>query len=146
AEELPGVADFPNQVEIQIGHDDVVGVSSALGQNLAPRIAKVALAIELADPPRLFPTGAIDRADEVAVRDGVRRLFELPEIFRKARHRGGWVEHDLRSGKPQASRPLGKMAVVADVNADLSEAGRKHRIAEIARPEVIFFPKAGLHL
>ena len=34
-----------------------------------------------------FRPDAVDRADEVAVRHRVRRLFELPEIFRQARHR-----------------------------------------------------------
>ena len=31
AEELPGVADFADQVEIKIGDDDIVGVASAGG-------------------------------------------------------------------------------------------------------------------
>ena len=118
----------------------------AVGEDLAARIAEVALAVELADPPRLFPAGAIDRADEIAVGDGVGRLLQLPEVFRQAGDRGRWIEDDLRPVQAQAARPFGKMAVVADVDADLGEPRREDRIAEIARPEVILLPEAGRHL
>src|SRR4051812_14980358 len=83
---LPGVADLANQIEIEIGDHDIVGVPRAFGQYAATRIAEITLAIKLADSPRLLPAGPINRADEVTIGDRVSWLFELPQIFGKARH------------------------------------------------------------
>src|SRR5207253_7664717 len=84
AEELPGVAHFANQIEIQIGDDDRVFVAGRLSDDLAARIAEVTLTIELTDVPGHLVTDAINRADKVTVGDGVRRLFQLPKIFGKS--------------------------------------------------------------
>jgi len=39
------------------------------------------------DVPRRFGAHAIDRADEIAVGDGVRGLLDLPEMLAQARDR-----------------------------------------------------------
>ena len=92
---MPGVAHFANQIEIQIGDDDRVLIAGRLRDDLPARIAKITLAIELADVPRLFVADAIDRADEVTVGDRVRGLFQLPEILRQSRYRCRRIKDDL---------------------------------------------------
>jgi hypothetical protein len=84
AVELPRIAHVADHVEIEIADDDVVGGAGGAGEDLAARVAEVALAVEFADAPRLFPAGTIDRADKVTVGDGVGGLFQLPEIFGQA--------------------------------------------------------------
>src|SRR4029079_3799962 len=79
--ELPGVADFLDHVEIEARDHQFVLVAAALGDEASPRIAEVALAVELADVPRRLHPDPVDRADEVAVRAGVRRLLQLPQIL-----------------------------------------------------------------
>jgi len=59
-------------------------VAWRLGDDLAARIAKVTLAIEFADVPGQLVAHAIDRADEVAVGDGMRGLFQLPKVLGKS--------------------------------------------------------------
>ena len=54
AEELPGVAHFADLVEVEVGDDELVLVARRLGDDLAARVAEVALAVELADVPRLL--------------------------------------------------------------------------------------------
>src|SRR6185437_12515354 len=81
AEELPRLAHFGDHIEIQVGGEDFVAVAGSFGDDLAARVAKVALAVELAYVPGSFAPDAIDGCDEVAVRDGVGRLLEFPEIF-----------------------------------------------------------------
>src|SRR5258705_10416146 len=88
AEELPGVAHFADQIQIKIGNDDRVFVARRLGNDLAARIAKVALAIKFADVPGHLVTDAIDRAHKVTVRDRMCRLFQLPKIFGKSGNGG----------------------------------------------------------
>src|SRR5688572_6622988 len=114
AEELPCVAHLAYLVEVQVGDDEGVLVARRLGDDLAARVAEVALAVELADVPRLLVADAVDGADEVAVGDGVRGLFELPEVFREARDRGRGVEDYLGAVQTQSARALGEVAVVAD--------------------------------
>ena len=58
AEELPGVADLADQVEVEVGDDDVVAVAAADGEHLAAGVAEVALAVELADPPGVLEARA----------------------------------------------------------------------------------------
>src|SRR3954451_4772850 len=70
--ELPGVADFADLVHVEIGDDERVLIAGRDGKHLAARIAEVALAVKLADVPRRFVADAVDRADEIAIRDGVR--------------------------------------------------------------------------
>src|ERR1043165_2335977 len=81
AEKLPGIAHFTNHVQVQIGNDESILIVRSLGNDLAARIPEVALAIEFADVPRLLVSDAIDRAHEVAIRDGMRRLLKFPKIL-----------------------------------------------------------------
>src|SRR2546421_2536167 len=78
AEELPDVAHLANLVEVQVSDHQLVVVARRLRDNLAARVAEVALAVKLANVPRLFMTDAVDRADEITVRHGMRRLLQLP--------------------------------------------------------------------
>src|SRR6185295_11389060 len=78
-EELPGVPDLSDQVEIQIGDDEFLTVPAALRNQTAARIAEVALAVEFANLPGIFNANPVDRTNKVAVRDRVRRLFQLPQ-------------------------------------------------------------------
>ena len=118
----------------------------AVREDLPARIAEVALPVELADVPRRLGPDAVDGADEVAVRDRVRRLLELPQVLRQPRDRRRRVEHDLRAVQPELARALGEVAVVADVDADLRVARLEDRIAEVAGLEVVLLPEAGRDL
>jgi hypothetical protein len=75
---------------------------------LAAGIAEVAGAVEFADVPGRLGADAVDRADEVAVGDGVRGLLELPEVFAEAGDGGRRVEDDLRAVETEARAPSGK--------------------------------------
>src|SRR5436305_872796 len=81
AVELPGAPDLLDLVEVEVRDDDLVLVARRLRDELPARVREVALAVELADLPRALGPDAVDRADEVAVRDRVRRLLELPEVL-----------------------------------------------------------------
>src|SRR3954454_21815242 len=142
-EELPRVAHFADLVEVELRGDECVFVAIGDGEELSARIDEVALSIKLADVPRSFESDAIDRADEVAVRDGVRRLLELPEVFAQSGDCRRRIEHDLRSIQPELARAFGEVAVVADVDADLAVLRIEDRIAEVAGTEVELFPEAG---
>src|SRR5215813_4697889 len=83
AEELPRISHFANHVEIQIGHDQRILISRRLRNDLSARVAEITLAIKLADVPGLLVPDAIDRTDEIAVRDRMRRLLQLPQILRQ---------------------------------------------------------------
>src|SRR5258708_37038763 len=78
---LPDPPYFLDHVEIEIGDQHFVFVAAGLGEDLAARIAEITLAVKLADVPRFFPSHAIDRTDERAVRRGVCGLLEFPQIF-----------------------------------------------------------------
>src|SRR5262249_28660081 len=78
AVELPLRSHVADEIEVEVGHDELVFVARRFGEDAAPRIAEVRRAVELADAPRRFVPNAVVRADEVAVRDRVRRLLELP--------------------------------------------------------------------
>ena len=75
---LPDFPHFLDHIEIEIGDQHFVFIAAGLGEDLAARIAEVTLAVKLSDIPRLFSAYAIDRSYEVAVRRGVRGLFEFP--------------------------------------------------------------------
>src|SRR5581483_7913681 len=77
-EELPHLAHFQNHIEVEVRDQHLVFIPAGLGNDLAARIAKVALSIELADRPRLLRAHAIDSAYEILVRDRVRRLLQFP--------------------------------------------------------------------
>src|SRR3954452_20802363 len=141
--ELPGVADFADLVHVEVGDDEGVLIARRDGEHLAARIAEVALAIKLADVPRRFVADAVDRADEIAVRDGVRRLLELPEIFGESGHGGRGIHHDLGAGETKLARAFGEMAVVADVDADLRVGRLENGVAEVAGAEVELLPETG---
>src|SRR5581483_4482989 len=113
--------------------DQLVFIARRLRQNVAARIAEVALAVELADVPRRLAADAVVGADEVAVGDRVALLLDLPEILRVAGGGRRRLEHDLRARQPERARPLGEVAVVADVHADARVLGVEDRVTEIAR-------------
>src|SRR5689334_6029271 len=81
AEKLPRLADFLDLIEIQVGDQNFVFIARGAGDDLAARIAEVAGAIEVPDVPGSLSAHAIDGADEVAVGDGMRGLFDLPEVL-----------------------------------------------------------------
>src|SRR6188768_2201276 len=81
AVELPDVAHLADLVEVELGGDQLALVAARVRDELPARVAEVALSVELADVPGRFLADAVDRADEVRVGDGVRRLLELPQVF-----------------------------------------------------------------
>src|SRR5688572_12421406 len=95
AEELPGAANLFDQVEVQFADDELVLIFAAARQDLAARIDEVRVAVELADVPRRLGADAVDRTDEVAVRDRVCGLLELPQILREPGDRRRRVVNDL---------------------------------------------------
>src|SRR5262249_21209791 len=144
AEELPGVAHLANQFQIQIGHDQRVLIAGRLRDDLAARVTEVTLPIELADVPGLLMSHAIDRADEVAVGNRVRRLFQLPKIFGQPSHGGRGIENDLGAVQPERPGAFRKVAVVTDVDTDARVRSIESREAEIARLEIKFLPEPGV--
>src|SRR5882672_5414759 len=81
SEELPDISHFGDHVEVEVGDHQFVFVAAGLGDDLAAGIAEVTLAVELADVPGGFGAHAVQCADEVSVGDGVRGLFEFPQVF-----------------------------------------------------------------
>src|SRR5688572_12629755 len=146
AVELPGVAHLLDELEIEVGDDQLVAIAAADRDDLPAGIAEVALAVELADVPGRFVADAIDRADEVPVGNGVRRLLQLPEILGQPGDGRGRVQHDLRAVQPEDARPFGEMPVVADVDADLPRGGVEHRVAQVPGAEVELLPEARRHV
>src|SRR5438552_3953447 len=69
--ELPGVANFLNFIEIQLGDEQFVLVAAGLLDDFAARVAEIALAVKLADFPGSFGANAVDGGDEVSVGNGV---------------------------------------------------------------------------
>src|SRR6185369_7162746 len=138
---LPDVSHFANLVQIKIGNHELIRISRRLGNDLSARVAKVTLAVELADVPWLLVPDPIDCADEVAVGNRVRRLFELPKVFRKSRDGRRWIEDDLRAIKHQSPSAFGEMPVITNVDADPRESRLKGRVAEITGFEVVLLPE-----
>src|ERR1035437_1118988 len=141
AVELPHVPHFFDLVQVQIGHHHFVLVAAAHSAHLSPRIAEIGLAIELADGPGFLDADAIDCANKVLVGYGMGGLFEPPEIFAQAGNRSRRIEDDFRAIQPQATRPVGEMAVVADINPDLAHCGVENRVAQVAGTEIELLPK-----
>src|SRR5437588_12229934 len=81
AEKLPDVAYLGNHVKIKVGNHQLIFVAAALSDDLAPRVAEVALAVKFADVPWRFSAHAVQRADKISIGHGMRRLFQLPKIF-----------------------------------------------------------------
>src|SRR5450755_381490 len=136
AEELPYLADFLNHIQVEVRHQHFVFVAAGLGKNLAPRIAKVTLAVKLANAPGFLFTHTVDGADKITVGDGMRRLLQFPQVFGKSSHGGRWIENDFRSVQSEGAGPLGKVPVVTDVHPDLGILGLEHGIPQVPRREV----------
>src|ERR1700676_2387328 len=146
AEELPGLPYLRNHVEIEIRDQNLVLIAARLRDDLAARIAEVALAVELADVPGLLGAYAINCAHEISVRHRVRRLLQLPQIFRESGNRGGRIKDDLRAVQTKDARAFRKMTVIANINSDRSMLGFENGIAQIARREVELLPESGMHV
>src|ERR1041385_8671732 len=140
AEELPRAAHFLDHVEVELADDQLVLVAAALRDELAARVDEVRLTVELADVPRRLGADAVDRADEVAVRDRVCGLLELPQVLGEPGDRRRRVVDDLGAVEAERTRTLGEVAVVADVDADPRVLGLERRIAEVARAEEVLLP------
>src|SRR5260370_17560122 len=81
AEKLPDPPDFFNHFEIEVGNHHFVLVATALGDDLAARVAEVTLAVELTDVPRLLPAHTIHPPHDIAIRDPIPALLQFPHIF-----------------------------------------------------------------
>src|SRR3990172_3717701 len=101
AVELPDPADLFDDVEIHFRGDDLVLILAPLRQELAPRVDEIAVAVKLPDAPRGLFAHPVEAPLEVAIRDRVRRLLELPEVWREPGGGCGRVEDDLRSLQAQ---------------------------------------------
>src|SRR6185369_7363853 len=140
AEELPRVAHFANLVEIEICDDERVFIAWRFGHKLPARIAEVTLPVKLTDVPRVLVSDAIDRADEITIRNCVRRLFETPQIFRQPGNCRRRIENDLSAVQPECARAFREVTVVTDVDANASERRIETRITEVTGPEVKLLP------
>src|SRR5258708_3958453 len=140
--ELPGVADFLDFVEIQLGDEQFILIAAGLLDDFAARVAEVAFAVKFADSPGSFGANAIDGGDEVGVGDGVGGLLKLPEIFGEAGDGGGRVVDNFRSVEAENARAFGKVAVVADVDADAGVTRLEDGVAGVPWREIKLFPEA----
>src|ERR1043166_2254511 len=143
AVELPHVPHLANLVEVQFGRHELGLVARRTGDELAARVAEVALAVEFADVPRRLIPDAVDGADEEGVGDGVGGLLELPEILRQPGDGGRRIEHNFRSVQTQLPGPFREVTVITDVHAYISILCFTNWIAEVAGLEVEFLPEAG---
>src|SRR5260221_10986547 len=142
AVKLPDVAHLAVLLEVEVGHQHLFLFVAGLGDDLAARVDEVAGAVEVVFAERLH-ADAVDRADPVAVGDGMRHLLDLPEVHREpARGRRGDVD-DLGAVEGQGAGALGEVPVVADVDADLGVFGLEDGVAQVAGPEVELLPEAG---
>src|SRR5258705_6010226 len=110
--ELPGFANFRDEVEIEIRRQDFVLVARGLGDDLAPRVAEIARPVKFADVPGGFRADAIDGGDVIAVGDGVRGLLQFPEMLAEAGHGRRGVEYDLGAVESKGARAFGEVADV----------------------------------
>ena len=108
---------------------------------LATRVDEVGLAVEVVVAERL-DADSVDRAHEVAVGQRVGDLLDAPQVLAQAARRGRRDEDELGAVQAQRPRALGEVAVVADVDADLADGGVEHRVAGVARAEVVLLPEA----
>ncbi|KAG1647452.1 CTP pyrophosphohydrolase [Nymphon striatum] len=107
-------------------------------------IYKVRSAVEVVVAKRLNAY-SVDGPNEVHV--GARRswLLDVPQIGREPPAGRRRIEHDLGTGQPELAPAFGEVPVIADVHADLAHGGVKHRVAQIAGPEVELLPET-VHL
>src|SRR5258706_6232429 len=142
AEELPRAPDLLDHIEVHLRDDELVFVLAALRQEVAARIHEVARAVELPHVPRRFDADAVAASHEVAVRDGMGRLFQLPQVLRQPLHRRRRIEDDFRTVEAEQSRALGKVPVIADVDADRCVPGLENRVSKVAGLEEELLPEA----
>src|ERR1043166_5588088 len=95
AVELPGFPDLGDHVEIQVGDQHFILIAAGLSDDRSPRIAEIALAVKLADIPRLLTADTVDRPDKISVRDRVRGLLKFPEMFRESGYSGRRIEDNF---------------------------------------------------
>src|SRR5260370_13288172 len=117
AVELPGVTDFLDFIEIQLGDKELILVAAGLLDDFAARIAEITLAVELADLPGSFGADAIAGGNQIAVGDGVGGLFEFPEILGEARDGGGRVVDNFRAVEAEDAGAFREVAAPARVYA-----------------------------
>src|SRR5215831_2180450 len=77
--ELPHIPHLTDLVEVELRGYELRLVARGLGDELTSRVTEVALPVKLADVPRRLVSDSVDRAHEIRVRHGVRRLLELPQ-------------------------------------------------------------------
>src|ERR1035438_1531507 len=95
--ELPNSSDFLDHVEIEIGDQHFIFITTGLRDDLAARIAEITLAVKFANIPWRFRAHAIDRAHKIPVGGGMGRLFEFPQMFGKTRDGCGRIENNFRA-------------------------------------------------
>src|SRR5574337_1983673 len=143
--ELPIVAGLGDLVEVEVADDDLLlGSGGDLADVVAARVNEVGRPVEgrrviaeltdlLADP--------VDRRDEILVRRGCRRLFDLPQPLGQPRLGGRRVEHQLRAAQAEFPPAFGEVPVVADVDPDPADGGGEDRVAEVSRTEIELLPE-----
>src|SRR5450631_4145854 len=114
-EELPGPPDLLDHVEVAGRDEELVPVLARGREEVASRIDDVRRAIEAPDVPRGLGAHTVRRRHEVAIRDRVSGLLELPEVLREAGDRRGRIEDDLGAVQAQRARALGEVAVITDI-------------------------------
>src|SRR5205085_5793293 len=114
-------------------------VTRTFRDDLSTRRTEIALAVEFTDIPRLLAAHAIDGADKISIRHSMGGLFEFPKILAQSSDSRRRIEHDFRSVEAQSTRAFGKVAIVADVNADIGELRFEDRISEITGLEIKLF-------
>src|SRR5260370_11146434 len=142
AVELPGVADFLNFVEMQLGDEQFVRVAACLFDDFAARVAEVAFAVKFADFPGSFGADTVDGGDEIRVGYRVGGLLEFPKIFGEAGNRGGGVVDNFRSVEAEDARAFGEVAVVTNVDADAGVTRLEDGVAGVSGSEIKLFPEA----
>src|ERR1700682_2929277 len=140
--ELPRIADLLNLLQVQVGHQQFVLIAAGLRHDLSAWIAKITLAIELANVPRLLRANPVDGRNKIRVSDGVRGLLKLPQIFGTAGDRGRRIVDNLRTVEPENACAFGKMPIVTDVYTNARVTCVEDRIPGIARREIELFPEA----
>src|SRR5690242_6682296 len=142
AVELPEVPYLLQQPHVQVADDDLLGgVGRGPADDLPARVGEVGLPVEVIVAERFDPD-PVDGADEVLVRDRGTGLLEPPQVLRQAPTGRRRVEDDLGAGQAERPPALGEVPLVADVDADPAHRGVEHRVAEVARTEVVLLPEA----
>src|SRR6267154_1297062 len=142
AEELPGIADFLDFIEIEFGDEQFVLVAAGLLDDFPTRIAEITLAVKFADFPGSFGANAVDSGDEILIGDGVGGLLEFPKIFGEAGNGSGRVINDFGAVEAKTTRAFREVAVVTYVYADAGVARLENGVAGVSGREIKFFPEA----